>query len=164
MLVQCARPATKDAWCRIPAGIALPALSAFESQQWLERQRKRRSRPSYFLLTFTLPAEFRALAWRHQRTPLRLAVRVRLGDGEHLQPERPATAGAARCGGVLHTHSRRLDYHPHVHLAMPGAALDPDSASGATKPRGKGSGYLFNHRALAKVFRAKLLAGARREG
>jgi len=25
---------------------------------------------------------------------------------------------------VLHTHSRRLDYHPHVHLVMPAAALD----------------------------------------
>ncbi|MCP5407841.1 MAG: transposase [Chromatiaceae bacterium] len=24
---------------------------------------------------------------------------------------------------VLHTHSRRLDYHPHVHLAMPAAAI-----------------------------------------
>jgi len=25
---------------------------------------------------------------------------------------------------VLHTHSRRLDFHPHVHLIVPAAALD----------------------------------------
>ena len=25
---------------------------------------------------------------------------------------------------VLHTNTRRLDYHPHVHLLMPAAALD----------------------------------------
>ncbi len=25
---------------------------------------------------------------------------------------------------VLHTHNRRLDYHPHVHLVMPSAAFD----------------------------------------
>jgi hypothetical protein len=25
---------------------------------------------------------------------------------------------------VLHTNTRRLDYHPHVHLVMPAAAVD----------------------------------------
>ena len=25
---------------------------------------------------------------------------------------------------VLHTHTRRLDYHPHVHLVVPSAAVD----------------------------------------
>ena len=34
-----------------------------------------------------------------------------------------ATAGAV---GVLHTHNRRLDLHPHVHMVMPAAALDAD--------------------------------------
>ena len=35
-----------------------------------------------------------------------------------------ATAGAV---GVLHTHNRRLDFHPHVHMVMPAAAaLDAD--------------------------------------
>ena len=34
---------------------------------------------------------------------------------------------------VLHTHSRRLDYHPHVHLAMPAAALDTEKRLWRTK-------------------------------
>jgi hypothetical protein len=25
---------------------------------------------------------------------------------------------------VLHTHSRRLDYHPHVHVIVPGGGVD----------------------------------------
>jgi len=32
--------------------------------------------------------------------------------------------GQAGAVGVLHTHSRRLEFHPHVHLTMPGSALD----------------------------------------
>ena len=32
--------------------------------------------------------------------------------------------GSAGAVGVLHTHARRLEFHPHVHLAMPGAAFD----------------------------------------
>ncbi len=67
--------------------------------------------------------------------------------------------GSAGAVAVLHTHSRRLDYHPHVHLVMPAAALDAQNNLWRTKcGRGCDKPYLFNHKALAKVFRAKLLA------
>ena len=60
---------------------------------------------------------------------------------------------------MLHTHSRQLDFHPHVHLAMPAAALDANKGRWRTLRKStKGDGYLFNHKALAKVFRAKFLA------
>lgn len=59
---------------------------------------------------------------------------------------------------VLHTHSRRLDLHPHVHFAMPAATLDARTRRWRTK-----SGYLFNQ-ALAKVFRGKLLAALKQAG
>ena len=36
---------------------------------------------------------------------------------------------------VLHTHSRRLDYHPHVHLVMPAAAIDAKRRLWRTKTR-----------------------------
>jgi hypothetical protein len=39
---------------------------------------------------------------------------------------------------VLHTHTRRLDYHPHVHLVMPAAADDGERKRWRTKRRGKG--------------------------
>ena len=67
--------------------------------------------------------------------------------------------GEAGAVAVLHTHSRRLDLHPHVHLVMPGASLDAKSRRWRTK-----TGYLFNHRALAKAFRGKLLAALKAAG
>ena len=67
--------------------------------------------------------------------------------------------GEAGAVAVLHTHSRRLDLHPHVHLVMPGASLDARSRRWRTK-----TGYLFSHKALAKVFRAKLLAALAQAG
>ncbi len=54
---------------------------------------------------------------------------------------------------VLHTHSRALDYHPHIHAVMPAGVVDRLNRLWRTK-QGK---YLFNHQALAKVFRAKML-------
>jgi Putative transposase/Transposase zinc-binding domain len=142
-----------------------PHCQHFESQQWLERQIRRQVPGNHFLLTFTLPAELRELAWRNQRTLYAVlfecawaTVSTFSRNDRHLQGHPGAVA-------VLHTHSRRLDYHPHVHLAMPAAALDAKTRRWRTKSRGsQGSGYLFNHRALAKVFRAKVLAALNREG
>ena len=73
--------------------------------------------------------------------------------------------GSAGAVAVLHTHSRKLEFHPHVHMAMPACALDADRRLWRTlRASKKGAGYLFNHKALAKVFAAKLLHALREGG
>ena len=49
-----------------------------------------------------------------------------------------------------------FDYHPHVHLVMPAAAVDRERGQWRTKRRG----YLFKHKAWARVFRAKMRRAA----
>ncbi len=146
-----------------------PHCQHHEGQQWLERQLQRQVPAEYFLLTFTLPQELRALAWRHQRTLYTLMIRCSwetVRTFTHNDKQLQGTPGAI---AVLHTHSRRLDYHPHVHLVMPAAAIDGQRRLWRTKG-GKGaepkrpSGYLFNHKALAKVFRAKMLEAIGQQG
>ena len=142
-----------------------PHCQHHESQQWLERQLKKQVPAEYFLLTFTLPAEFRALAWAHQNVVYELLMRscwetVRLFSQNDQQLH--GTPGAI---AVLHTNTRQLEYHPHVHLVMPAAAVDGERKQWRTKVPGKAKGvYLFNHKALAKVFRAKLLAAIESAG
>jgi len=134
-----------------------PHCQSHESQRWLERQLHKQVPAPYFLLTFTLPAQLRALAWSEQRTLYAgmiqcawQAVRSFAHNDKQLQ----GTPGAI---AVLHTHSRRLDYHPHVHLVMPAAAIDAKKRLWRTKKTKGKPAYLFHHKALAKVFRAKLL-------
>jgi hypothetical protein len=54
---------------------------------------------------------------------------------------------------VLHTNNRNLDYHPHVHVLFPAGGVD-EKAKQWKKIKGK---YLFNEKALARVFRARFL-------
>jgi len=54
---------------------------------------------------------------------------------------------------VLHTHNRRLDYHPHIHVVMPGGAINQKRKQWK-KLKGK---YLFNAFTLATVFRARFI-------
>ena len=142
-----------------------PHCQHHESQAWIERQLATKVPASYFMLTFTVPSELRELAWRHQSwfyAKLFECAWETVSTFSHNDKKLQGNPGAV---AVLHTHSRRLDYHPHVHLVMPAAALDATSNLWRTKcNKGSDKLYLFNHKALAKVFRAKLLAAICHEG
>lgn len=134
-----------------------PHCQHHDSQQWLERQLQRLVPAEYFLITFTLPAELRPLAFAHPRLAYEALLRSAwetLNTFSHNDRQLQGTPGAI---AVLHTHTRQLDYHPHVHLVMPAAAVDEKQKRWRTKSAKKGR-YLFHHKALAKVFRAKMLA------
>ncbi len=137
-----------------------PRCQNHEVSQWLERQREKLLPVNYFLVTFTLPAELRSLAWRNQRQVyaalFRAASQTLKAFGlnpKHLGANIGMTA-------ILHTHSRRLTYHPHLHVVVPGGGVDvKQGVWKRTRYR-----YLFNEFALAKVFRGKLLHEIDRSG
>ena len=142
-----------------------PHCQHHESQQWLERQLKKQVPAEYFLLTFTLPAEFRALTWAHQRVVYELLMRCCWQTVRTFSQNDKQLQGTPGAIAVLHTNTRQLEFHPHVHLVMPAAALDGKRRLWRTKCTGKAKGgYLFNYTALAKVFRAKILAGIEAAG
>ena len=75
MLVKCTECAHET---RVPHSCGhrhCPHCQHHESQQWLERQMKKQVPAEYFLMTFTVPAEFRALAFAHQREVYELLMR-----------------------------------------------------------------------------------------
>ena len=141
-----------------------PHCQNHESQQWLERQLARQVPATYFLLTFTLPAALRPLARANQRTLYDAMTRASWETVRTFAHNDRKLQGEAGAVTVLHTHSRRLDYHPHIHLVMPAAAIDKAKRRWHTKSAKRNGGYLFNHKALAKVFRAKLLDAITGEG
>jgi hypothetical protein len=170
MLAQCAACGEQRSVPHSCGHRACPHCQHHDSQVWLQRQLHSLVPATYFLVTFTLPSELRGLAFSHQRVVYALLMQCAwetLATFSRNDAKLRATPGAV---GVLHTHNRRLDLHPHVHMVMPAAALDTRRRLWRTKTRrtaaktqagkaGKaaGGGYLFNHKALAKVFRAKLL-------
>ena len=93
-----------------------------QSQQWIERQLKKRVPAEYFMVTFILPTEFRLLAWNHQRILYSLIFRCAWKTVQLFARNDKQLHGLAGATVVLHTHSRDLqNYHPHLHLVMPAA-------------------------------------------
>lgn len=127
---------------------------------WLERQSVKLLPVEYFLVTFTLPRELRALAWAHQTRMYNHLLKVAAKTLKDFGLNPKQLGGDMGLTAVLHTHSRRLDHHPHVHMVVPGGAVNRKRKQWK-KLKGK---YLFNERALARVFRARMLAAIKADG
>jgi hypothetical protein len=61
---------------------------------------------------------------------------------------------------LLHTHNRKLDFHPHIHVVVPGGGVNKRRRQWKKK-KGK---YLFNQDAMSEVFRARFLAALNEAG
>jgi len=107
-----------------------------------------------FHVVFTLPFELRALAMANREKLFDMLFAsaaealLELGrDPKWLGAELAITS-------VLHTWTRELLFHPHVHCVVSGGGLSPDGERWiATRPN-----FLLPVRVLGAMFRGKLLA------
>jgi len=142
-----------------------PHCQHFESQRWIERQTQALLPGAYFLITFTLPQELRGLALTHQQVVYAALMQCAWETLAQFSRNHRQLKGEAGAVGVLHTHSRRLEFHPHVHMAMPASAFDAKHGLLRSLRKTKSGGhYLFSHKALAAVFRGKLLTALNAQG
>jgi len=130
-----------------------PKCQADRAQQWLERVQERLLPCDHYLLTFTLPAQLRALAHRHQRLVYGALLREAAASVQVVAEDRAWIGGTPGILAVLHTWSRTLDYHPHVHLLVTAGGLTPD---GAAWIRPAHAGFLLPGYVLSRIFRAKM--------
>jgi len=130
------------------------------TQDWLDRQQQKLLPVTYFMATFTLPKQLRELAKANPQKTYDLLMVVAVDTLKTFGQNDAALNGDLGCCAVLHTHTRKLDYHPHVHIVVPGGAIN----KARREWRKVKNGYLFNGKALAKVFRGKLLRALEETG
>jgi len=130
-----------------------PHCQNHESRQWIENQLNKLFPARYYLITFILPRQLRDLAWKNQKKIYSLMFACVQDTLKTFTKNDKKLRGTAGFTTILHTHSGALDYHPHIHVVIPGASINTKTGLW----RVKSSSYLFNHEALATVFRAKLL-------
>ena len=127
-----------------------PKCQHENGQEWLAAQQALLLGAPYFLLTFTLPAEIKAMALGHQEQIYNLLFRTSAAAAQSLAQEPRFVGGQIGMIGVLHTWGRNLSYHPHVHYLVPAGGLGSD---GTWKPAR--NDFLFPVKALSRLFRGK---------
>ncbi|HSH81704.1 MAG TPA: IS91 family transposase [Herpetosiphonaceae bacterium] len=137
-----------------------PTCQQGHAEVWLAQQQELLLPVPYFLVTFTVPADLRSIARKHQGEVYALLFRSSAMALQQLAADPRFLGGQIGMLGVLQTWTRDLRYHPHIHYLVPGGALAPD---GATWLGVKGR-VLLHVKPLAKLFRGKVRVGLRQLG
>lgn len=127
-----------------------PKCQNQQANEWLQEQRERLLPTHHFLVTFTLPAELRVLARSHQKTIYNLLFRASAAALLQLAQDSRFVGGRLGMVGVLHTWTRQLLFHPHVHYLVTGGGLTDDG-----RWRSSRKDFLVPVKALSPIFRAK---------
>jgi len=136
-----------------------PSCEGQAAQEWLADMQARLLPTRHFHVVFTLPGDLRSLAFQNTRRVYDLMLRAAgraLADVGNDPKFLGAQLGAV---AVLHTWTREMLYHPHVHCVVTGGGLSPD---GSRWKRSHGDKYLAPTRVLAARFRRYVLRGLRR--
>ena len=126
-----------------------PKCQHEQAQQWLEKQQAWLLPVPYFLLTFTLPAALRPLARQQQKLFYHLLFRASAAATQQLARDPRFIGGQIGLVGVLHTWTRDLRYHPHVHYLVPAGGLATDGQTWLPARKN----FLLPVKALSRLFR-----------
>jgi hypothetical protein len=135
-----------------------PQCGQTDADDWLERQRARLLLPvPYFLATFTVPEELRRFIRSQQQVALDLLFATSAQALQDLAGNPRRLGAQLGMLGVLHTWSRTLIFHPHIHYLIPGGGLSPDGRQWVPARKK----FLLHHEALGDhvrtLFKTRLL-------
>lgn len=101
-----------------------PTCQQNKSDQWLQKQMENLLPSHYFLLTITLPQGLRDVSRSHQRIIYKAMFSCAHEALKKLAKDK-RYVGSNRIGylAVLHTWGSMLQYHPHIHMVIPGGAV-----------------------------------------
>jgi hypothetical protein len=129
-----------------------PQCGALDQQIWSAKQEARLLPVPYFMVTFTLPAELRALCRAHPEILYDLLLRESAGA---LHDVIATKTGGARAGfiNVFHSWGRQMQHHPHLHVIIPAVAYHPQRDALVQPTKGD---FLVHFRPLAARLRSRL--------
>jgi len=136
-----------------------PKCQCLAQARWIEQRTQRILPTHHFHVVFTLPGALRQLALHNRRLIFTLLFRAASQTLLTMGRDPRRLGGLLGITAVLHTWTRKLHFHPHLHCIVTGGGLSPDDHRWVTT---KSPRYLFPVRALSALFRGKFLDALRR--
>ena len=127
-----------------------PKCQNDQANQWLAQQQDLLLPVPHFFVTFTLPEELRAVARSNQQMIYNILFRASAEALQQLALDPRFVGGRIGMVGVLHTWTRTLAFHPHVHYIVTGGGLTEDGRWVSSR-----ADFLLPVKAVSPIFRAK---------
>lgn len=135
-----------------------PKCQSLAQFRWVEARMERMLPTHSFHVVFTLPRELRRLALANREALFNLLFACAADTLIELGRDGRRLGGDVGVTSVLHTWTRDLRFHPHVHCIVPGGGLSRDGQRWIAARRD----YLFPVRVMGQLFRGKMLDALRR--
>jgi hypothetical protein len=134
-----------------------PKCQALNQARWVESRLERILPVHYFHLVFTIPSELHSLARNNRAKIFALLFRSATDTLLTLAADPKWLGKDAQLGitAVLHTWTRDLLFHPHVHCIVTGGGLARDQSQWVPAPHD----FLFPVHVVGALFRGKFMAG-----
>ena len=134
-----------------------PKCQALNQARWVESRLERILPVHYFHLVFTIPSELHSLARNNRAKIFALLFRSAADTLQTLAADPKWLGKDAQLGitAVLHTWTRDLLFHPHIHCIVTGGGLARDQSQWVPAPRD----FLFPVLVVGALFRGKFMAG-----
>ncbi len=128
-----------------------PKCGRNDSAKWLEKQLAKLLPVKYFMVTFTIPRELHKTCLSNQKLLYDLQFKASSEALKTLLSDPKYAGGVSGFTGVLHTWTRQLEYHPHIHYIVPGGAWNKERKEWQKA----GNKFLIPVKALSVIYRAK---------
>ena len=129
-----------------------PQCQNDQATQWLANEQKRLINVPYFLIGFTLPQQLRSVVRSNQKLFYSLLFSESWRAMSKLANNPKWLGGSIGALGVLHTWTKTLMYHPHVHYLVPAGALSDDKQIWIRSQKK----FFLPVKGLSKLFRAMI--------
>jgi hypothetical protein len=142
-----------------------PKCQSLNQARWILRRKKRILPTRHFHVVFTLPSALRLVALQNRQVVFNILFHSAAATLIEFGADPKWLGGQLGITAVLHSWTRSLEFHPHLHCIVTDGGLAND---GSRWIDGKGKGrFLFPVHAVGIVFRAKFVGAmrqARKEG
>lgn len=137
-----------------------PKCQGHKREEWIRARESELLDVPYFHVVFTLPHELNGLCLHRPKTVYGNLFRTAWSVIQAFAANHDFLGGKTGMVAILHTWGQDMSLHPHLHCIIPGGGITHSGKWKYTKSDGK---FLFPVKAMAKVFRAKFVAGLREQ-
>lgn len=131
-----------------------PKCQSLKQAQWIAERQERILPTHYFHVVFTVPEQLKPLAQSNRERFFALLFQAAANTLLALGKDPKRLGGQLGITAVLHTWTRDLRFHPHLHCIVTGGGLNPSGNYWIPSDRR----YLFPVKVISRLFRGKLLA------
>jgi len=138
---------------------ACPQCGHHRASRWIENQSARLLPVAYFMVTFTVPQALRNLIRREQKFFYQLLFEQSAATLQDVAANPKHLDARLGMLGLLHTWSRQLVFHPHIHYLVAAGGV---TADGAWRPTFYPD-FLLPVRVLSVRFRSRIRAALQQQ-